>query len=513
MRRALISVTDKSGIVEFAQGLQELGFEVVATGGTSARLQEAGVSVTDVSEVTGFPEILDGRVKTLHPHVHAGLLADRSNPEHVQELARKGIPPIDVLCVNLYDFESAAQTRAELGRLIESIDIGGPAMIRAAAKNYGSVYVVVEPKDYAAVLDSLRSGGDESLRLELAAKAFRHTAFYDSMVSRTLTGLTEEGPFPEKLTIGFRKAPEPMRYGENPHQAGAKYLDPLQVAASLVPLGQQAKEISYNNWLDADCAWNLVLDLQPRTCAILKHGNPCGVARSTSLAASYRLAKAADPVSSYGGIVAFRGAVDRACAEAMTEKGNFIEVVVSEGWESEDVLKRFREGAAWAQNTRVLVGDPAAARPPTQLRSIRGGVLVQESDFDPEDRDWVTVTARKPTDFELAAMKFLWKIVPHVKSNAIVVGTANELLGVGAGQMNRVQSVRLALEQAAERSVGAVLASDAFFPFKDGIETVAEAGITAVVQPGGSKRDEEVILAANEAGMAMVFTGVRHFQH
>lgn len=513
MRRALISVTDKSGIVEFAQGLQELGFEIVATGGTSARLQEAGLQVTDVSDVTGFPEILDGRVKTLHPHVHAGLLADRSNPDHVEELERKGIAPIEVLCVNLYDFESAAQTPADLGPLIEAIDIGGPAMIRAAAKNHGSVYVVVEPTDYPVVLDSLHSGGDADLRLGLAAKAFRHTAFYDSVVSRTLTGLSGAGPFPEKLTLGFRKSPDPMRYGENPHQAGARYVDPLQAAATLSALGRQAKEISYNNWLDADCAWNLVLDLQPRTCAILKHGNPCGVARSTSLAASYRLAKAADPISSYGGIVAFRGVVDRACAEAMTEKGNFIEVVVSEGWESEDVLKRFRDGATWASNTRVLVGDPTATRPPLQLRSIRGGVLAQDSDFDPENRDWVTVTSRKPTDFEIAAMQFLWKIVPHVKSNAIVVGTANEMLGVGAGQMNRVQSVRLALEQAGERSVGAVMASDAFFPFKDGVETAAAAGVTAIVQPGGSKRDEEVILAANAAGMAMVFTGVRHFQH
>lgn len=511
-RRALLSVTDKSGLAEFAGGLVGLGFELISTGGTARALRDAGLEVKDVSEVTGFPEMMDGRLKTLHPLVHGGLLGDRRNPLHVEAMARAGISAIDVLVVNLYAFEKTVTGAHDFEEAIESIDIGGPAMIRAAAKNQANVAVVVDPLDYGPVLAALKAGSEAELRAELAAKAFAHTAYYDSMIARYLAEKANLPPLAPTLTVGMRHDGRTLRYGENPHQQGAHYVDPLRARLALQPFASGDKEISYNNWLDADGAWELACDLPEGACAIIKHGNPCGAAIGNTMGESYRLARASDPVSAFGGIVAFHGKIDASAVEAMTEKGNFLEVVISSGWQDEALVEKFRARGAWAPNVRFLVGDPVARRNELTFRSTRGGFLVQNADVDP-GQDWQIVSERAPTNSELAAMRFLWRIIPHVKSNAIIVGNSERLLGTGAGQMNRVQSVRLALEQAGSDAQGAALASDAFFPFPDSIEAAASAGITAIVQPGGSKKDEDVISAANRHGIAMALTGIRHFRH
>ena len=511
-RRALLSVTDKSGLAEFAAGLAGLGFELISTGGTARALREAGLEVKDVSEVTGFPEMMDGRLKTLHPLVHGGLLGDRRNPLHVEAMTRAGISAIDVLVVNLYAFEKTVTRAHDFEEAIESIDIGGPAMIRAAAKNQANVAVVVDPADYGRLLASLQMGTEAELRSELAAKAFAHTAYYDSMIARYLSEKAGMPALAPTLTIGMRHDGRALRYGENPHQQGAHYIDPLRANLALRPFASGDKEISYNNWLDADGAWELACDLPEGACAIIKHGNPCGAAIGKTLGESYRLARASDPISAFGGIVAFHGEIDESAVEAMTEKGNFLEVVISDGWQDEALVDKFRARGAWAPNVRFLVGDPAARKNDLTFRGIRGGFLVQDADVDPNS-EWRIVSERSPTEQELAAMRFLWRIIPHVKSNAIIVGNTERLLGTGAGQMNRVQSVRLALEQAGEGAKGAALASDAFFPFPDSIETAAAAGIRAIVHPGGSKKDEDVIAAANRHGIAMALTGVRHFRH
>lgn len=506
-RRALLSVTDKSGLDEFAQSLLVLGFEIVSTGGTARALRDSGIEVRDVQDITGYPEMLDGRVKTLHPMVHGGLLGDRRNPQHVEAMARAGIEGIDVLAVNLYAFERTVTGEHTFDEAIESIDIGGPAMIRAAAKNHANVLTVVDPSDYGRVSAALDGGESESLQRELAGKAFAHTAYYDSMIARYLGS-----DFGQTLTIGMRHDGRKLRYGENPHQRGARYIDPLSAEEALAPYASGDKEISYNNWLDADAAWELACDLPKGACAIIKHGNPCGAAVGGDLAESYRLARASDPISAFGGIVAFHGVVDEAAVEAMTEKGNFLEVVISAGWEDERLVEEFRKRSAWAANVRFLTARPTLRTPTPTVRSVRGGFLVQECDVEPEEH-WTIATKRPPSAEEWDALRLLWRIVPHVKSNAIVVGVQNRLLGTGAGQMNRVQSVRLALEQAGGGAKGAVLASDAFFPFPDSIETAADAGIRAIIQPGGSKKDAEVIAAADAHDMAMVLTGVRHFRH
>ena len=508
MKRALLSVTDKTGIVDFAKGLGQQGFELVSTGGTAKALRDAGLTVLDVSQITGFPEMMDGRVKTLHPMVHGGLLGDRRLETHKQAMAEAGIGAIDVLVVNLYAFEKTVTNPHTLEEAIESIDIGGPAMIRAAAKNHPSLYVVVDPEDYAAVLKV--NGDDQALKRRLAAKAFRHTAFYDSMISRYLTEAAGEDPLSDTLTLGYRKT-LPFRYGENPHQKGALYVDPLAAPGIAQAIQLWGKELSYNNLNDADGAWELVADLPPGACAIIKHGNPCGAAHGTTLGDSYRLARESDPISAFGGIAAFNMPIDADAATAMTEKGNFLEVVIGTSY-TEEALDIFKNRSGWGQDVRLL----AAPLPPTKatltVKTIRGGAIIQDSDEDP-GFEWRVVTKKAPTEEQMAALRFQWSIIPHVKSNAIVVGNANRLLGVGAGQMNRVQSVRLALEQAGEGAKGAVLASDAFFPFPDSIETAAKAGIAAVAQPGGSKKDADVIAAADELGIAMVLTGVRHFRH
>lgn len=505
---ALLSVTDKTGAAEFGRGLVDLGFELVSTGGTAKTLREAELRVLDVSELTGFPEMLDGRVKTLHPRVHGGLLGDLRLESHRAQMAEAGIRPIRVVAVNLYAFESTVTGPHTPEEAVESIDIGGPAMIRAAAKNHASALVVVEPADYPRVLDALRSGSAESLGRELAAKAFRHTAFYDSMVARYLTG--DSALDASTLTVGYRRIAG-LRYGENPHQRASVYADPLGSPGIAQARQLWGKELSYNNYLDSDGAWELAADLPEGACAIIKHGNPCGAASLGSLAESYRVAREADPTSAFGGIAAFHGRIDEAAALAMTAKGNFLEVVIGTAFD-EAALEVFRSRSGWGQDVRLLEAPLPPARPEPVVRAIRGGALIQESDEDP-GAEWRIAGARAPTDQEMLAARLMWRIVPHVKSNAIVVGTHDRLLGVGAGQMNRVQSVRLALQQAGECARGAALASDAFFPFADSVETAAAAGVSILVQPGGSKKDAEVIEAADRLGVALVFTGVRHFRH
>ncbi|MFZ4507678.1 MAG: bifunctional phosphoribosylaminoimidazolecarboxamide formyltransferase/IMP cyclohydrolase [Fimbriimonas sp.] len=508
--RALLSVTDKTGVVEFGQGLAALGFELISTGGTAKALREAGLTVRDVAEITGFPEMLDGRVKTLHPLVHGGLLGDTRLESHREAMAEAGIAPIQVVVVNLYAFEKTVNGPHTWEEAVESIDIGGPAMIRAAAKNHANVHVVVDPGDYASILSDLAEGGSDALRTKLAAKAFRHTAFYDSMIARYLTEAVGESPYSETLTLGYRRSVA-LRYGENPHQSGALYQDPLGSPGIAQAKRLWGWEVGYNNLNDADGAWELVADLPPLACAITKHGNPCGAAVGGSYGESFRLARDADPISAFGGVVAINGILDEEAALAMVEKGNKLDVVIATGYTPE-ALALFQNRKGWGQEVRLLEAPLPQAVTSLTVKSVRGGVLAQDSDED-QGYEWRVVTEKQPTEEQMEAMRFQWKVIPHVKSNAIVVGTVNRLLGVGAGQMNRVQSVRLALAQAGEASKGAVLASDAFFPFSDNVEVAAAAGIAAVVQPGGSKKDEEVIAKANELGLVMVFTGVRHFRH
>jgi phosphoribosylaminoimidazolecarboxamide formyltransferase / IMP cyclohydrolase len=507
--RALLSVTDKTGIVEFARGLIDIGFEILSTGGTARALRDAGLAVTDVAEVTGFPEMLDGRVKTLHPSVHGGLLGDVRLDSHRTQMAEAGICPISVVGINLYAFEKTVSAPHEFAEAIESIDIGGPAMVRSAAKNHANVYVCVDPTDYPRILEALVGESDQPLRAQLAAKAFRHTAYYDSMIARYLTGestLLET----ETLTLGFRRTMG-FRYGENPHQQGALYADPLGSPGIAQAKQLWGKELSYNNLGDSDGAWELVADLPAGSCAIIKHGNPCGAARGANFGESYQIARASDPISAFGGIAAFNGVVDQVAAEAMTAKGNFLEVVIGTGF-SDEALAIFQDRSGWGKDVRLLVAPLPGTEPSLYFKSIRGGAIIQQTDEDPQT-PWTVATTLAPTEAQMDALRFAWACVQHVKSNAIVVAGADRLLGTGAGQMNRVQSVRLALEQAGELSHGAVLASDAFFPFPDSIETAAAAGIAAIVQPGGSKKDSEVIAKANELGIAMCLTGVRHFRH
>jgi len=511
MPRALISVTDKTGVVDFARRLADSGFEVLSTGGTAKALREAGIAVRDVSDVTGFPEMLDGRIKTLHPMVHGGLLGDVRLADHREQMANAGIEAIQILCVNLYAFEKTVTGDHKLEDAIESIDIGGPAMIRAAAKNWANVAVVTDPADYDSVAANAVAGLSDEQRLRLSAKAFRHTAFYDSMIGRYLSEAAGESLLESDThSVGLRRKMS-LRYGENPHQAGGLFVDPLTAAGIPHATQKWGKELSYNNILDADAAWELVADLPAGSCAIIKHGNPCGAALGATPGNSYRMAKQSDPISAFGGIAAFHGEVDRATAEAMAEKGNFLEVVIATRF-TEDAITTFTDRSGWGQDVRLLEATLPASEKSWTIRSIRGGALIQESDEDPNP-EWQIVTERKPSEEEMAAMRLAWQMIPHVKSNAIVIANDKQLLGVGAGQMNRVQSVRLALNQAGELAKGAVLASDAFFPFPDSVETAAAEGVTCFVQPGGSKKDGDVIAKANELGVTMVFTSVRHFRH
>ena len=510
VKRALLSVSDKTGLVELARGLTDLGVEIVSTGGTSRALDRAGIRVTPVSEVTGFPEILDGRVKTLHPLVHGGILADRGRASHAAELADHGIAPIDLVVVNLYPFREAAASGAPSAEVVEMIDIGGPTLVRAAAKNHQSVLVVVDPEDYPQILAALdRSDGEvpEGLRRRLAAKAFRHTQSYDAAIASWLQASSTDGEsrFPQHLLLDLERAFEP-RYGENPHQPAAVY----RTAGGEGLLGgfvqHQGKELSFNNLLDADAARRLAGSFEEPAVAIVKHGNPCGVGRGAELARAYERALACDPMSAFGSVVATNRPVDEALARAMASL--FVEVVVAPGF-APDAL------AIHAKKKSLrLLECPLPAPGALELRAIDGGFLGQQPDDEPDRlSEWTCVTRRAPSDDEERALTLAWTVVRAVRSNAIVIANAEQTVGIGAGQMSRVDSCRIAVDKAELELAGTAAASDAFFPFADGLETLAAAGVSAVVQPGGSKRDEEVIAAADAADVAMLFTGRRHFRH
>jgi phosphoribosylaminoimidazolecarboxamide formyltransferase / IMP cyclohydrolase len=506
VRRALVSVSDKHGLVPFARGLSEGGVAIVSTGTTAEVLAAEGVPVTPVSDVTGYPEMMGGRVKTLHPAIHAGILADKADRGHLEELRAQGIEPFDLVVVNLYPFEATAASGASRSEIVEQIDIGGPTLVRAAAKNFASVAVVVSPARYPEVLESVRGGGvDEELRAALAEEAFAHVAAYDSAIADWFAGWAGPEALPERLTLGLELS-SALRYGENPHQRAALYRrvlspGPLGGAAVL-----QGKEMSFNNWLDADAARSLAASLPTPAAVIVKHNNPCGVAMASTAAEAYGLALASDPVSAFGGAVAFNVAVDGAAANAMSEV--FTEVVVAPGF-AEDALSAFGE----RKNLRVVEASATLPEGP-EIRAIAGGALVQDLDHVSESREEMkVVTRREPTESEWADLLFAWAVAARVKSNAIVLATGGATVGIGAGQMSRVDSVDIAARKAGDRARGSVMASDAFFPFRDGIDRAAESGVAAVIQPGGSVRDEEVVAAAEEHDMAMVLTGVRHFRH
>jgi phosphoribosylaminoimidazolecarboxamide formyltransferase/IMP cyclohydrolase len=520
IRTALISCFDKTGVPELAAALAARGVRIVSTGSTAATIREAGVEVVEVADLTGFPECLGGRVKTLHPRVHAGILADRSEPEHVAQLDELGIDPIDLVVGNLYPFERTVASGAADADIVEMIDVGGPTMLRAAAKNHGSVGVVVDPADHARVLSDLAAydGLSAELRTELAAIAFRHTAAYDAAIATWFAQRAERaseeaeevaapGLPPAFLGLTLDRA-APLRYGENPHQKAGLYRLPgaRRGVASARQLG--GKELSFNNLLDTHAAWSLVAEFDEPAVVIIKHTNPAGVAVAPTLLEAYEGALAGDPVSAFGGIVALNRPVDGATAQAIT--GVFTEVVIAPGYAPEA-----RDALASKANLRVLEhADAARPAPEWQVRSIDGGVLVQTTDAGAEPWDtWRTVSAH-PLDAALEAdLRLAWIVAKHASSNAIVAARDRRIVGVGAGQMSRVDSVRLAVERAGGRQEGAVAASDAFFPFRDAVDALASAGIVAIVQPGGSVRDEEVIAAADEHGIAMVLTGRRHFRH
>ncbi len=512
IERALISVSDKNGIVDFARGLAERGVRLISTGGTAKVLAAAGLEVTPVEEVTGFPEMMDGRVKTLHPKIHGGLLALRDNPEHVAAMEQHGIASIDLLVVNLYPFEATtAKADCTFEEAIENIDIGGPAMLRSAAKNHRDVVVVVDPADYAVVLDELSREGDvqDGTRRTLARKVFAHTSRYDGLIADYLGAATDEALFPEQLTLRFERL-DTLRYGENPHQSAAAYLEP-GYAAPCVVRGKvlQGKAMSYNNYQDANAALELVRELPACSCAVIKHSNPCGAATAATLAEAYAKARACDPMSAFGGVVAVNQTVDAATAAEIAEV--FTEVIIAPAFEPA-ALELF----AKKKNLRLLdvgpLGDTAS--PGLEYKRIVGGLLLQDRDLAILDEAKLKVVSeRRPTDDEMAAMRFAWVICKHVKSNAIILTRADRTVGIGAGQMSRVDSTRIAAMKAQEETKGCALASDAFFPFRDGIDEAAKAGASCIIQPGGSIRDEEVIAAANEHGMAMVMTQMRHFRH
>ena len=540
--RALLAVYDKTGLVDFARGLVDLGWEVIATGNTEKTLRAAGLPVTSVAEVIGFPEILDGRVKTLHPAIHAGLLARRGDPEHVRQLAEHGIKGIDLVANSLYPFEATLaklalrepQGERDLDEAMENVDIGGPAMLRAAAKNFADVVVLCDPADYESTLAALRLGGPSPAeRRALAAKAFQHVALYDTLVARYLRG-EEDDPFdesqgrpldgaqgklrmPDELTIALRRRPDlDLRYGENPHQAGALYLEAGRTAPGVAGFKQlHGIAMSFNNVLDADAAWRTVSDFAEPTVVIVKHLNPCGLASHEDLKLAYERALSGDPISAFGGIIACNRPIDGALAQAMRASQSpssgqrmRYDIVLAPGF-TEEALE---ELGRW-RDVRILEVSPGDATP-YDLRRVSGGFLLQEPDRKPDaSLQLQVVSKREPTAAELADLRFAWRACKHVKSNAIVLANDRTLLGMGAGQPNRVTSVRLAAERAGERARGSVLASDAFFPFFDGLAVAAAAGVVAAIEPGGSVRDAEVIAVADAAGMALVFTGERHFRH
>ena len=517
VQTAIISVTDKTGIAQFTRNLTGLGVEVYSTGGTARLLRESGVSVRDISELTGFPEMLDGRVKTLHSKVHGGILHVRENPEHRTAVAEHGIRAIDMVVVNLYAFEkTVAKPGVVFDELIENIDIGGPSMIRSAAKNFHDVAVVTSPADYDAIIDELsRSGGglSDTTKWQLAQKAFALTSSYDSAIASTLERINKNGggpvamksatEFPANLRLNFRKVMD-LRYGENPHQRAAMYSDG---SGAGVANGKQlqGKELSYNNIVDLQAAWDLAQDFKEPFCGIIKHTNPCGAATGSDLLAAYKRALECDPVSAFGGVIGVNRAIDGATAEEMAKL--FVEAIAAPGFD-EAAKAKF----ATKKNLRLLEIQPMP--PKWVIKNVSGGLLVQDEDaLDFNESELRVVSERKPIDAEMSALRFAWKICKHVKSNAIVYCRDGQTVGVGAGQMSRVDSCKIGAMKAQLPLKATVAASDAFFPFPDGVEEIAKAGATAIIQPGGSVRDQEVIDTANRLGLAMVLTGVRHFRH
>jgi phosphoribosylaminoimidazolecarboxamide formyltransferase / IMP cyclohydrolase len=520
IRRALISVSDKTGVLDLARELAEAGVEVLSTGGTAAALQKAGIPVKDVSDHTGFPEMMDGRLKTLHPKVHGGLLAVRGNREHDEAAAAHGIAPIDLLVVNLYPFEATVAAGRPYGDCVENIDIGGPAMIRAAAKNHVAVTVVVDPSDYPRVLEAMRAnagGTTAALRRELAQKAYARTAAYDAAISNWLGSVVdnpdaEAKGFPRTFTVQLRKA-QGLRYGENPHQQGAFYVEADPPSGSVASARQlQGKELSYNNIADTDAALECAAQFLDRpACVIVKHANPCGVAEAESLVAAYERAFRTDPESAFGGIIAFNRELDAAAARAIVDR-QFVEVIAAPS-----VTADAEAAIAAKKNVRLIVTGATLRSPAARLdwKKVTGGLLLQDADQSLYEKLEV-VTRRQPTAAELDDLVFAWKVAKLVKSNAIVYARDAATIGIGAGQMSRVNSSRIAVIKAGMAGLdvkGSVVASDAFFPFADGLLSAADAGATAVIQPGGSVRDKEVIEAADAKGLAMVFTGMRHFRH
>ena len=522
MKRALLSVSNKLGLVSFAEGLHAAGVELIATGRTHAVLRDAGIPALEVADYTGFPEILDGRVKTLHPRIFAGILARRDNPAHMETLEQMGIPPIDLVAVNLYPFEwTVAQRGVTLNDALEQIDIGGPSLVRAAAKNFPFVVVVTDPDDYAEVLGEIeRYGGvSEGLRRRLAVKAFARTSAYDQVISGYLARGAEQHWCPENFTTRF-KLRAALRYGENPQQRGAMYAIEGYDGPSICTARQvHGKQLSYNNTLDLDAGLRLVSEFAEPTAVVIKHQNPCGVASAAELATAFVRAYEADPASAYGCVLALNRPVDLATAEAIVAEGRFVEAIVAPMFEHE-AIDLLTTKPTWRKNVRLIeVGPMAQEIDPDQaiyweLRSVLGGLLVQTPDVATEPREsWRVVTRREPTPEEWSDLMFAWLVVKHVKSNAIVLAKEKVAVGIGAGQMNRADAVEIAVHKAGDRAKGSVLASDAFFPFRDGPDRAAGAGVTAIIQPGGSRRDEETIVACDEHGLAMVFTGRRHFRH
>lgn len=509
MKRALISVSDKTGVTEFAKELVALDYEIISTGGTKTALEEAGVPVIGVEEVTDFPEMLDGRVKTLHPAIHGALLARRDHESHMEALHAHHIETIDVVCVNLYPFqETITRKDVTLEEAIENIDIGGPSMLRSASKNYAAVTVVVDNNDYAAVLEELRTHGATTFatRERLAAKVFRHTAAYDALIAEYLTEQAGE-TFPEKITLTY-DLKQPLRYGENPHQKAAFYAEPIAKYDAISTAEQlHGKELSYNNIKDADAALKIAAEFEEPVAVAVKHMNPCGVGVGDTIETAFLRAYEADRTSIFGGIIALNREVDQQTAKHLSEI--FLEIVLAPSFSAEalDILTK-------KKNIRLLVLPFTKTKPNLEKTSVIGGLLVQDGDTQVEDiATYEVVTKEQPTEEEWKALLTQWKIVKHVKSNAIVVGNDKQTLGIGAGQMNRIGSAVIALEQAGEKSHGAVLASDAFFPMNDTVEAAAKAGIKAIIQPGGSIKDKESIEMADQYGVAMVVTHVRHFKH
>jgi phosphoribosylaminoimidazolecarboxamide formyltransferase/IMP cyclohydrolase len=520
IRRALISVSDKTGLIELVKVLVQFRVELISTGGTRKFLTEAGFAVKDVSEVTGFPEILDGRVKTLHPKIHGGLLARRDLPLHMDTISRHQIEPIDLVVCNLYPFEeTVAKPHVEDHEVIENIDIGGPSMLRSAAKNFDAVAVITHPNQYASIIQELtNNGGALSLatRRELAGAVFARTAAYDAAIAHYFSSHESQGFPPSRFTQTY-VLKTPLRYGENPHQKAAFYVEPKPVPATVSTAEiLHGKELSFNNLLDLESAWNLVREFDEPAACIIKHNNPCGAAIADTLCEAFLHAYAGDPISAFGGILAFNRVLDEQTAEKIAEPNRFIECIIAPDF-TEQAFRLITTRPSWKNSVRLLKTGPIpkGGRERTwDFRKLDGGLLVQEMDVNADDPNkWEVKTKAQPSTQQLRDLWFAWRVCKHVKSNAIVLAKEGRVIGVGAGQMSRVDSTQIAIQKAGDQVHGAVLASDAFFPFRDNVDLAARAGIVAFVQPGGSKKDQESIQACDESGLVMMFTGVRHFRH